>query len=185
MSSALGVLPPPRSPDSPYTVAMVCLGNICRSPTAEVVLSAKLASLGLGDRVSVISSGTGDWHLGGPMDERASATLTAAGYDASRHRAQQFDAGWIDRVDLVLVMDSANLRDVQAVASAPGAVATTETLDRVRRFREFDPAADADLDVADPFYGGIDGFHDLLSVVERTTDELVRQLQELLPGAPG
>ena len=74
----------------------MCLGNICRSPMADVVLTAAVAEAGLADRVEVISSGTGDWHVGGPMDRRAAATLAAHGYDGQRHRARQFDSTWHD-----------------------------------------------------------------------------------------
>ena len=76
-----------------YRIELVCLGNICRSPMAHVVLEARLAEAGLDDRVEVTSSGTGDWHVGKPMDRRAAATLTAAGYDATRHRARQWTRG--------------------------------------------------------------------------------------------
>ena len=88
-------LPAPREPGH-YRIALVCLGNICRSPMAHVVLEARLAEAGLSDVVTVASSGTGDWHVGKPMDERAAATLHEAGYDASHHRARTFDAGWHD-----------------------------------------------------------------------------------------
>ena len=83
-------LPPPRTPGH-YRIALVCLGNICRSPMADVVLTDRVAAAGLGDRVTVVSSGTGDWHIGHPMDRRAAALLTSEGYDgpASAHRAQQ------------------------------------------------------------------------------------------------
>jgi protein-tyrosine phosphatase len=178
MTPAASHLPPARGIDPPYTIAMVCLGNICRSPTAEVVLSAKLADHGLDDEVVVLSSGTGDWHVGGPMDDRASATLASAGYDPSRHRAQQFAGDWFDRADLILAMDSANLRDIGALCG--GSV----DADRVRRFREFDPTAAGDLDLADPYYGGLEGFRDMLAVVERTSDELIRQLVERRTSLP-
>lgn len=171
-------VPAPRHPTAPYTIAMVCLGNICRSPTAEVVLSAKLAKTGLGSQVTVLSSGTGDWHAGGPMDPRAATTLTAAGYDPSRHRAQQFNAEWFERCDLVLAMDRGNLRAIDALS--PDDLAR----DRVRLFREFDPLADGELEVADPWYGGVAGFRDMLAIVERTTDELVARLQLLYHGDP-
>ena len=69
-------------------VAVVCLGNICRSPIADVVVNALLDEAGLRDGVEVTSAGTGSWHVGEPMDPRAAAVLTHAGYDASRHRAQ-------------------------------------------------------------------------------------------------
>ena len=88
-----------------YRIAFVCLGNICRSPMADVVLTARVEEAGLADRVTVASSGTGDWHVGHPMDHRAAATLAAAGYDPTRHRAQQFAASWLDEFDLVLAMD--------------------------------------------------------------------------------
>ena len=101
---------------TPYRVALVCLGNICRSPMAAVVLADHVARAGLSDEVEVVSAGTGPWHVGQPMDDRAAATLGAAGYDASRHRAQQIDAGWFDTCDLVLVMDEQNLHDVTALA---------------------------------------------------------------------
>src|SRR3954452_7297312 len=117
------VLPPASRPGE-YRVAVVCLGNICRSPMADVVLSARLAAAGLDDRVSVSSSGTGGWHVGDPMDRRAAATLTAAGYDASRHRAQQWAGNDADRV---LTMDAQNLADVGGEN------------ERVMAFRTFDP----------------------------------------------
>jgi protein-tyrosine phosphatase len=165
-------LPAPRDDNRPYEIAMVCLGNICRSPTAEVVLTQKLAAQGLAEQVVVNSFGTGDWHLGGPMDPRAATTLTAAGYDPSRHQARQFDHAWLDRVDLVLAMDAENLRDIVLLGGSH------ESRVRVRLFREFDPSADEDLTLADPWFGDLDGFTAMLEVVERTTDELVRQLAE-------
>lgn len=174
MSSAAGSLPPARRPQTSYTVAMVCLGNICRSPTAEVVLSAKLSAAGLDDQVSVLSFGTGDWHIGGPMDTRAAATLTVAGYDPSRHRARQFDSRWLGRADLVLVMDDDNLRTVNAIKNDGGGS------DRVRLFREFDPLHGGALELPDPWFGGIEGFHDVLTIVERTADELLDRLEALL-----
>lgn len=155
-------LPPPREPGR-YRIALVCLGNICRSPMAHVVLEARLADAGLTDLVTVTSSGTGGWHEGKPMDERAATMLQDAGYDASRHRARTFDAGWHDDHDLVLVMDAANLRDV----GGPG--------ERVAMFRDFDPDEPGG-DVPDPYYGGAAGFEEVLRVVERTSTSLVAAL---------
>ncbi len=160
------VLPPPRRPGA-YAVALVCLGNICRSPTAHVVLEQRLAEAGLDDRVVVHSSGTGDWHVGDPMDRWAAATLTAAGYDPSRHRAQQYDASWADSHDLVLAMDLDNLADVGGRS------------DRVGLFRDFDPVEPGS-EVPDPYYGGRDGFSAVLTMVERTSDALVAAMAELL-----
>ncbi|HEY6933990.1 MAG TPA: low molecular weight protein-tyrosine-phosphatase [Marmoricola sp.] len=159
---------------SPYRVALVCLGNICRSPMAEVVLSQRLRDAGLEDRVRVRSAGTGDWHIGEPIDERAGAALLQAGYDPSRHRAQQLDRGWLDD-DLVLVMDESNLADVLALADGRTDPAD---LGHVRMFRDFDPQGTGD--VPDPWYGGDDGFAEVLAIVERTADALVRALARTL-----
>ncbi len=165
-------LPAPRTPGR-YRVAVVCLGNICRSPMAHVVLEARVAEAGLADRVEVVSSGTAGWHVGKPMDPRAAATLSAAGYDPSRHRARQFDAGWFADVDLVLVMDAANRSDVLALAERP------EQPGQVAMFRDFDPD-DPGADVPDPYYGGDDGFQEVLAMVERSTSRLVALLAEQL-----
>jgi len=159
-------LPPPRRPGE-YHLALVCLGNICRSPMAHVVLEERLEQAGLADRVTVTSSGTGGWHVGDPMDERAAATLTAAGYDASRHRARQFEAAWHEELDLVLVMDEQNLQDVGGRA------------ERIRLFRDFDPLEPGG-EVPDPYYGGPDGFEEVLTMVERTAGSLVDRLGEHL-----
>jgi protein-tyrosine phosphatase len=155
-------LPPPRVPGR-YSVALVCLGNICRSPMAHVVLEGRLAEAGLDDRVSVRSSGTGDWHVGRPMDQRAAATLSGAGYDPSHHRARQYDASWADEDDLVLAMDRENLADLGGRS------------ERVALFRDLDPVGTGE-DVPDPYYGGADGFADVLAMVERTSDALVAEL---------
>jgi protein-tyrosine phosphatase len=156
-----------------YRIALVCLGNICRSPIADVVLNAQLEEAGLTDEIEVTSCGTGTWHIGEPMDSRAAAVLTGSGYDASRHRARHFGADWHDH-DLILVMDHANLADV--LAELP-----PDRHDRVRLFRSHDPeisATDPDdvPDVPDPYYGGPEGFDDVLAIVERTARQLVREL---------
>jgi protein-tyrosine phosphatase len=148
-------------------VALVCLGNICRSPTAHVVLEQRLADAGLDDRVVVHSSGTGDWHVGEPMDRRAAAALSEAGYDPSRHRARQYDGSWAADHDLVLAMDAGNLADLGGRS------------ERVGMFRDFDPVGPG-ADVPDPYYGGPDGFGMVLEMVERTSDALVAALAERL-----
>jgi len=163
------VLPPARSPGR-YRVELVCLGNICRSPTAHVVVAERIADAGLTDVVEITSSGTGDWHVGGPMDRRAAATLTAAGYDASRHRARQWDSD--GHLDLVLAMDDTNLADLGG------------RTDRVRKFRDFDPV-DPQGDVPDPYYGGADGFEEVLAMVERTASALVGELRRERPWETG
>ena len=161
-------LPDPGSPAT-YRIALVCLGNICRSPMAHVVLASRVADAGLADRVHLESFGTGDWHVGQPMDRRAAATLTAEGYDATRHRARTFGVREADAFDLVLAMDRANLEDLADL----GVDAS-----RLRLFRSFDPEADGEqADVPDPYYGSDDGFGEVLAIVERTGARLVDLLQ--------
>ena len=128
------------------------------------------------DRVEVISSGTGGWHVGNPMDRRAAATLTSHGYDASRHRAQQFHPSWFDDCDVVLAMDADNLADLEDLT------AEAEHHQRLLPFRALDPRADGDLDVPDPYYGADDGFEHVLGIVTRTSRALVREVQALLRG---
>ncbi len=167
--SASADLPAPRGPGR-YRIGLVCLGNICRSPMAEVVLRSLVEESGLGDRVEVVSSGTGDWHVGEPMDRRAAATLTAHGYDASQHRAQQFDPSWHEVCDVLLAMDAANRADVG-----------DGTGGRVLMFRDLDPLADPDdRDVPDPYYGDDDGFERVLGIIRRTSAEIVRRLAQVV-----
>jgi protein-tyrosine phosphatase len=154
-----------------YSVALVCLGNICRSPMADVVLTQRVDDAGLAGRVTVASCGTGDWHVGQPMDERAAAVLRANGYDPSEHRAQQFSASWLATNDLVLAMDAANLEDLRRVEPAA-------ERERVRLFGDFDPVEPGG-EVPDPYYGGEQGFQEVLAMVERTCAALVSALQNL------
>ena len=160
----VAALPQPRAGQEPYRIAIVCLGNICRSPIAEVVLREKLAQVGLGGEVEVVSAGTGGWHIGNPMDTRAASVLAASGYDPSQHRAKQFEPGWLDECDLILAMDDANFEEIAGLGERA----------RLRMFRDFDPsAAEGDRDVPDPYFGGEDGFDRVLAMVERTAAALV------------
>lgn len=156
-----------------YRIAVVCLGNICRSPTAHVVLEDRIARAGLSDRVEVTSAGTSGWHTGKPMDKRSAAVLRAAGYDPSRHRARTFTIDWYADNDLLLAMDESNYADMAELAPQ------VADLDRLRMFRAFDPQAHGqDLDVPDPWNGDDEGFDRVLTMVERTADNLLT----LLPG---
>jgi protein-tyrosine phosphatase len=158
-----------------YRIAVVCLGNICRSPTAQVVLEDRIARAGLSDRVEVTSAGTARWHTGDPMDERSAAVLRAAGYDPSRHRARTFTIDWYAHNDLLLAMDESNYADMAELAPR------VADLDRLHMFRSFDPQADGrDLDVPDPWSGDDEGFNRVLAMVERTADNLVSRLPGLI-----
>lgn len=167
-------LPAPRSTglggDPAYAVAIVCLGNICRSPIADVVLREHLAEAGLDDRVAVASFGTGGWHEGERMDPRSADVLAAAGYDGSDHRAHQVTAAHAGRFDVVLGMDTTNVADLHHLMP--------DDADRVLLFRDLDPSGTGD--VPDPYAGGPEGFTSTLAVVERTSAALVRELAALL-----
>ena len=122
---------------------------------------------------AIESAATGDWHVGQPMDRRAAATLAANDYDPSQHRARQFDASWLEDNDLVLAMDAGNLRDVRRVVREADP-------ERVRLFGDFDPVEPGG-ELPDPYYGGEQGFEEVLAMVERTCAVLVSALQQL-PG---
>jgi protein-tyrosine phosphatase len=158
-------LPTPRR-DGRYAVEVVCSGNICRSPSAAVVLGAKALAAGL-DGVEVTSSGIGDWHVGNPMDERSAQVLAGAGYQPDHHRARQVDAAALPAYDLVLAMDRSHLDDLLDLGADPG---------RTMLFGEFDPVSPG-AEVPDPYYGGPEGFEEVLRMVERTSAALVDRLR--------
>jgi protein-tyrosine phosphatase len=173
--SAATAIPAPGG--APYRIGFVCLGNICRSPMAEVILTELVDSAGLSAKVTVTSCGTGGWHVGEPMDLRAATALLAEGYDPSLHRAQQLTPSWLEQ-DLVLAMDAQNLHDVLDVVDGAG------ESEHVRLFRSFDPlvpddAAPEDRDVPDPYYGGEEGFAAVVGMVERTCRALLTRLETL------
>lgn len=151
-------------------VAFVCLGNICRSPTAEAVMRHRIAEAGLDGEIEVESSGTGSWHVGGPSDPRARAEARRRGI-AMDGRARQFQAADFGRLDLVLAMDHANAADLRALAPDDATAA------KVRLLREFDPAARGDLAVPDPYYGGDGGFADVFDMVDTACRGLLEHLR--------
>lgn len=158
-----------------YRIAVVCLGNICRSPMAHVVLESRLEAAGLSDRVEVVSAGTGGWHTGEAMDKRAATILGEAGYDPSRHVARKFTIDWYAENDLLLAMDESNYADMADLSPSVASLA------KLRMFRDFDPeATETDNEVPDPWYGELDGYRLVLTMVERTVDNLVKQLPDLI-----
>ena len=167
---------PPRNPSGPYRVVCVCLGNICRSPMAEVVLRAQLAAAGLQDRVIVDSAGTGDWHLGDPMNPPARRQLERRGYDGAAHRARQVDASWLAERDLILAMDGSNLANLRALARQDDAAPDT-----MRRIRLFGEVAGLDgADVPDPWGGSTADFARVLTMLETGMARIVSQLRDVV-----
>lgn len=158
------------SPTQRVALLFVCLGNICRSPTAEGVMRELVRREGLQDRIAMDSAGTGAWHVGNPPDTRATATARARGI-VLQGAARQVRASDFDDFDLLLVMDRRNLRDLQRLAPDEEASA------RVRLLREFDPAPSGDLDVPDPYHGGPGGFEEVLDLVQAACAGLLAQIR--------
>lgn len=147
-------------------VLFVCLGNICRSPTAEGVMRRLVHEHGLEDEIEIDSAGTGSWHVGAPPDARATEAARRRGTTLSGS-ARRFDpATDFDRFDLILAMDAENRRDLLALAPDGDARA------KVRMFLP------GDRDVPDPYYGGDDGFERVLDMVEEAASSLVDELRQ-------
>lgn len=150
-------------------VLFVCLGNICRSPTAHAVFEKLLHGEGLADRVLVDSAGTGDWHVGHSPDRRATAAAAGRGYDMSALRARQFSAEDFQRFDYILAMDRHNLDDILALAPPASDAKVGLFLDYADAFSE--------REVPDPYYGGDSGFEHVLDLVEDAARGLLRELK--------
>jgi protein-tyrosine phosphatase len=151
-------------------ILFVCMGNICRSPTAEGAMRRLVSQAGLDDRVEIESAGTGGWHVGEPPDERATLAARRRGITLSG-AAQQVTPEDFRRFDLLIALDRANLRELLALAP------DEEAAEKVRLLREFDPAASGDLDVPDPYYGGDRGFETVLDLVEAACRGLLDELR--------
>ena len=147
---------------------------------AEALVRAELTAAGLADRVHVESAGTGDWHLGEQMDRGARAELKRRGYDGSGHRARQINAAWLDEFDLLIAMDTSNLRNLQQMAAG-----RADILGRIRLFRSFDPTAPEGAEVPDPYGGDPEEFARVFDILQSAARGLVAALQELLEPASG
>jgi protein-tyrosine phosphatase len=152
-------------------ICFVCLGNICRSPTAEGVMRAMIEKAGLADRVVLDSAGTGDYHVGELSDPRTRDAAKRRGY-LLEHRAWQFTAKDFARFDLVLAMDSKNLRHLQLLAQG--------RRHDLRLFRSFDASAADGAEVPDPWYGGDAGFQEVLDQCERACEGLLAHVRSRL-----
>lgn len=146
-------------------ILFVCLGNICRSPSAEAVMRGLLLSEDL-DGFEVDSAGTGDWHVGNPADPRAIAAAADRGVEITG-AARQVRSSDFEEFDLVLAMDRSNLDDLLALDGADPA--------KVRLFREL--AGEGDLDVPDPYYGAEDGFGEVLDILETGCQTILNDLR--------
>ena len=152
-------------------VLFVCLGNICRSPTAEGVFRRALEQAGLADQVEVDSCGVGSWHVGKAPDTRAQQAALERGIDLSELRARQLSEHDFTQFDYVLGMDQDNLRAMRALKPANSPA-------HVGLFMDF--AATPGTEVPDPYYGGDEGFENVLNMIEAASEGLIRHLKREL-----
>jgi protein-tyrosine phosphatase len=152
-------------------ILFVCLGNICRSPTAEAVMRELVRGAGMEDSIELDSAGTGAWHVGHSPDPRAAAAARGRGIVLSG-KARRVAPSDFAAFDLILAMDRSNLRELLALAPE-------EARGRVRLLREFDPAAPAggDLDVPDPYHGGARGFEEVLDLTQAACAGLLQEIR--------
>jgi protein-tyrosine phosphatase len=157
----------------PVRLCFVCLGNICRSPTAEAVMRHLVKAAGLESRIVVESAGTGDWHIGEPRDQRSQATGRARRIPLSGV-ARQFTAADFARCDYVLAMDAKNRQALLAMAPDDRERA------KVSMLRAFEPNATstgAAPDVPDPYYGGPNGFENVFDICQTACEGLLAHVR--------
>lgn len=161
---------PLRTPQNKVKVMFVCMGNICRSPSAEAVFHHMVETSGLRDYVEVASSGTHDYHVGGPADSRSHGALLNRGIDMSSHKAQQFKRVHFDEYDYILVMDRVNHAHVMDMCP-------TGHAEKVHYFLDFAPQLNLK-EVPDPYYSGAEGFERVLDLVEAAAAGLMAEIRE-------
>lgn len=150
-------------------VLFVCLGNICRSPTAHGVFQHLVDRHQLHNVIHIDSAGTGDWHIGRAPDQRSSAAALQRGYDLSVLRARQVSALDFERFDYILAMDAKNLSDLHAMRPSH----FSGELNLFLSYGKSDLS-----EVPDPYYGGADGFEHVLDLVEEAAQGLLRAIAQ-------
>ena len=153
----------------PFRVLFVCMGNICRSPTAHGVFRQKVADAGLAEVIEVDSAGTHNFHPGSPPDRRSQAHAAKRGYDFSDLRARQIRGTDFEHYDLILVMDAENL-------AAVGAVCPSLHRGKIRRLTDYCLRYIDSDEVPDPYYGSAQEFERALDLIEDACDGLMQQL---------
>ncbi len=151
------------------SVVFVCMGNICRSPTAEAVFRHYVESAGLSGQILIDSAGTHDYHIGDKPDSRAQRAALQRGYDMSRLRGRQVEEEDFRRFDYVLAMDSANLAILQRINPPDSDTRVGLFLEYARHHTE--------REVPDPYYGGADGFERVLDMVEDAAQGLLEEIR--------
>lgn len=145
-------------------VLFVCLGNICRSPTAHGVFREIVARRGLSQQISIDSAGTAAYHIGNPPDHRSAACALQRGYDLSDLRARQAVTADFSQFDYILAMDAQNLSDLESICPS-------DYQGHLGLFLDF--ASESVREVPDPYYGGPEGFDHVLDLVESASEGLL------------
>jgi protein-tyrosine phosphatase len=158
----------PITKDNHYKICFVCLGNICRSPTAEGIFQHLVDERDLSDYFEVDSSGTSAYHVGQSANSKSQRTAQSHGITL-HSKARRFKTFDLDYFDLILGMDDENFANIQRMASEKHA-------HKIGRMRDFDPQPD-DGQVPDPYYGGQDGFENVFQVVKRSCQHLLDELE--------
>ncbi len=158
----------PISKENHYKICFVCLGNICRSPTAEGIFQHLINERGLEDFFEVDSAGTSAYHIGEPANSKSQRTAQKHGITL-HSKARQFQQSDLDYYDLILAMDNENLSNVKQMASG-------NHEDKIGRMRDFDPRP-GDGEVPDPYYGGPEGFENVFQIVKRSCQQLLDELE--------
>ena len=157
--------------NEPVRVCFVCLGNICRSPTAEGIMLKLVEDAGLSDAIAIDSAGTGSYHVGEPADPRSRAEALRRGIELPS-RARRFVARDFDRFDYVVAMDRRNHQDLAALARGP------EQTAKLHLLRAFDPASGRELDVPDPYHGGDNGFVRVFDICQAGCAALLAHIRQ-------
>lgn len=151
------------------SVLFCCMGNICRSPTAEAVFRARVEEAGLAQQILIDSVGTHDYHIGKQPDLRTQRAARQRGYDLSSLRGRQVELADFARFDYVLAMDNANMTILQRLCPQP-------QRDRLGLFLEY-ANSHQEREVPDPYYGGEDGFERVLDMVEDAAEGLLNHIR--------
>ena len=152
------------------SVCFVCLGNICRSPTAEGVMLKKLKDHNLQDVIAIDSAGTSAYHVGERADARSRECAQKRGYEL-QSRARQFTNLDFEQFDYIIAMDQSNRKNLLLSS-------TEEHKQKIFMFRQFEEGMNSQSDVPDPYYGGTSGFDNVLDICERGCDGLIEFLKK-------
>ncbi len=162
----------PISKEDPYKLVFVCLGNICRSPTAEGLFIQKVNQAGLDNYFYIDSAGTAAYHVGESANSKSQATANKYGVHLPS-KARKFEYADLEEFDLILAMDSENLSNIRELDRK------NKFSEKIKMMREFDPDP-GNGEVPDPYYGGQEGFENVFRVLDRSTEALLKKLNPFI-----